>query len=289
MTKMDIVMSVVPIHHRCTALRFPGLSDLKTLITAVLLLIVGSTHTYAGIQSSASGEPLLEHARVTDFANKVERTLANSGARVAIIARAGRPENQLPDGVRYTHVAFAVYSAIRKQDGTEQTGYAIYNLYQQPNEPDTSTLVQDYPYQFFAPVTTLKAGIIIPVPEVQKRLLQTISSDQYLTLHNPKYSVISNPYNNQTQNCTEFTLNVLQAAIYQTFDMAYVKSVTREHFSAKQLDTSLLSMLAAAAFVEGVTLTDHSGPVKTTTFGSIENYLSRYDLVKQVFHLSEST
>lgn len=254
----------------------------------LLLLTIGIPHANAGNQSSTSGEPLLEPTRVASFARQVERALANTGARVAIIGRAGRPANQLPDGVRYTHVAFAVYSSISKQDGTTQPGYAIYNLYQQADNPDKSMLVQDYPYEFFAPVATLTAGIIVPVPEVQKRLLQTITSDVYGSLHNPKYSVISNPYNNKTQNCTEFTLNVLQAAIYETKDMSYVKSVTRDHFTAKKLATNPFKLLAAAAFLEAFTMTDHPGPVETTTFGSIENYLSSFNLVSTVFHLKES-
>ena len=261
-----------------------------TIITAVLLLLaIDSPCVYAGVQSGASTEPLLEPVRVARFAKQVERTLAGSGARVAIIARAGRPQHQLPEGVRYTHVAFAVYSTISKDNGTTQPGYAVYNLYQQPDNPDKSSLVQDYPYEFFAPVTTLTAGVIVPVPEVQKRLLQTITGDSYKSLHNPNYSVISNPYNNKTQNCTEFTLNVLQAAIYQNSEMSYVKAVTRDHFNAKQLDTNPLKLIAAAAFLEAITLTDHPGPVETVTFGSIESYLSSYDLIKHVFHLKEAS
>jgi len=119
----------------------------------ILFFVMSASGAYAGVESGATSEPILEPARVASFANLVEKTLADSGARVAIVARNGRPESQLPEGVQYTHVAFAVYSTIALQDGTTKPGYVMYNLYQQARQPDRSILMQDYPYHFFAPCT----------------------------------------------------------------------------------------------------------------------------------------
>ncbi len=98
------------------------------------------------------------------------------GARVAILARVGRPPAEMPEGMHFTHVSFAVYSQITTFNGRIVPGYAIYNEYQSNEKPDTSSLVQDFPVDFFAGVATLEAGVIIPSPELQKRLLQTIAS-----------------------------------------------------------------------------------------------------------------
>ena len=60
-----------------------------------------------------------------------------------------------------THAAFAVYSDITTQDGRHLKGYATFNEYQSDAEPDTSSLVQDYPVDFYASVARLEAGVIL--------------------------------------------------------------------------------------------------------------------------------
>jgi len=144
----------------------------------------------------------------------VERKLAAEGARVAIVARMGRPLSEMPEGMYFTHVAFAVYSNITVADGTSVPGYAIYNLYQRDDKPSVSQLVQDFPVDFFAGVAQLEAGILIPSHELQQRLLEVIGSPTYVSLHEPRYSLIANPYTLGRQNCTEFVLDVVNAAIY---------------------------------------------------------------------------
>ena len=264
---------------------FAGWCTMASRVVVMMLMLV--TTNAVGGQSNAGQEPILEAERVAKFAKYVEMTLANKGARVAILARAGRHDNELPPGIRYTHVAFAVYSTITLEDGSSQPGYAIYNLYQKADAPHVSHLVQDYPFGFFAGVPTLRAGIIVPVAEVQKRLLQTITSDSYQLMHNPVYSAIANPYNNQTQNCTEFTLNVLNAAIYETDNMALIKSALRDHYSAMSLDINPLKLFIGAAASREITLVDHPGNAETATFGSMVRYMSKFNLLKETIHLTE--
>ncbi len=84
--------------------------------------------------------------------------------RVAILARMGRPLSEMPEGMYFTHVAFAVYSNITLADGSNVPGYAIYILYQKNDRPNLSDLVQDYPVDFFSGVAELEAGILIPSP-----------------------------------------------------------------------------------------------------------------------------
>ena len=230
---------------------------------------------------------MLPAEQIAAFSKKMEKELAKHGARVAIVARTGRPSQDLPAGVRYTHVAFAIYSMIEMESGTRQPGYAIYNLYQQADKPGRSQLIQDYPFDFFAAVPELRAGIIIPVPQLQQRLLQLITSDSYESLHNPVYSLLANPFNNQTQNCTEFTLNVLQASIYQTDEIDMIKRSLNDHFSPYRVKVNPLKLAAGAILADGVALTDHPGPVQTTTFTSIASYLQQFDLVDKIIELNE--
>ena len=85
---------------------------------------------------------------------------------------------------------------------------------------------------FFTEVEVLEAGAIIPSRELQKRLLKVIVSPTYRKLHNPEYSVIANPFTLDYQNCTEHTLDVIVAAIYQTDDLRFIKANEKAYFSA---------------------------------------------------------
>lgn len=86
---------------------------------------------------------------IISFSKKVERVLGSTGARVAIIARIGRPVSELPEGMRFTHVAFAVYSEITTVNGEKVMGYVMHNLYQQDAQSNVSYLAQDFPIDFF--------------------------------------------------------------------------------------------------------------------------------------------
>lgn len=244
-------------------------------------LISLNTHAAAGFSagSSQAGEEIhFKPEQVIGFAKKVERTLASKGARVAILARMGRPLSELPEGMHFTHVAFAVYSQITTADGRKLPGYSIYNLYQKEDRPDVSELVQDFPVDFFAGVAQLEAGIIVPSPELQARLLQTITSPAYQALHEPQYSVIANPFTLGRQNCTEFVLDVVNSAIYQTSDIKTIKANEKAFFSAQPVHVNPFKLMLGAMFSKEVSTSDQpSGIAETATFEKLAEYLGKYD------------
>lgn len=259
----------------------------RTQWRAAIRLVLGIVVAVSGAWTDAasfSGNPGAPGAQarftpeqVIALAKQVERTLAGKGARVAIIARMGRPRAEMPEGMHFTHAAFAVYSQIATRDGRTLHGYAIYNEYQNDDRPDTSSLVQDYPADFFASVAELEAGILIPSAELQARLLATIGSPTYQTLHEPRYSAIANPYTEGRQNCTEFVLDVINAAIYETADIRRIKAATRQYFVAQDVNVSPLKLLLGGLFSAEVSLSDHPGTPVTATFETIGAYLLKYD------------
>jgi len=235
------------------------------------------------VSSQSGGESHFTAEQVVAFSKQVEKALAAKGARVFIIARVGRPAGELPPGIRYTHTAIGVYSLITTGDGRQVPGYAIYNLYQREKKPDSSELVQDFPADFFAGVYDLKAGIIIPTPALQRRLLEVVGSDTWRRLHNPHYSAIANPYNSRYQNCTEHTLDVINAAIYRTDDVRQIKANERAYFEAQKVEVSPLKMLLGTMFMPDITTADHHGGIYTATFTTIANYLQAYGLMQEQF------
>ncbi len=223
---------------------------------------------------------------VDKFAKEVELFAAKEGTRAFIIGRVGRPEKDLPKGIKFTHTAIAVYSSITLESGETVKGYAIHNLYQKENQLDKSELVIDYPVDFFWGVNSLKAGIIIPTPDLQQRIVEVFANDQDKQIHNENYSVIANPFNNTFQNCTEHTLNIVNAGIYQTTDIEQLKSNATQHFKPQKVKASPFKLMLGNWFVDDVSTKDHSGKVYTTTFTTLGKYLQNNDLLSKAITLN---
>ena len=252
-----------------------------------VITIIFSYHATAN-SSAANGEIHFSSEDIKVFAKNVEKTLAKQGARVAILSRIGRPDEEMPVGLNYTHVGFAVYSSIQTEDGQSQPGYVIYNLYQKADDLDHSELIRDFPFDFYSAVYKLKTGVIIPKPALQEKLLQVLNSETYHNLHNPNYSAIANPFNSQFQNCTEHTMDVIQAALYQTDNKNQIKANLKQYFEPYTVPYNGFTVILGAMFSEDVAASDHqTSPFKTATYGSIKNYFQTYDLAQHIFELGK--
>ncbi|MGI9420865.1 MAG: DUF2145 domain-containing protein [Geminicoccaceae bacterium] len=254
-------------------------------IAATLFAIAGLTGA-ADAGSRQSDNPTLPIEEVSAFADRVQKELAAQGAHVALVARVGRDPAQLPDGIAYTHVGIWVYSDIEMADGRKVRGYAVRNLYQRADDLNVSDLIQDYPADFFAGAYSLDAGIIVPDPRLQAKLLDVINAPTYEKLHNPRYSVVANPDSNAFQNCTEHTLNLLMAALYDTDDMARIKANTKAHFRPQTIEISPLKRLVGPMVMDGVTMSDHARTVRTTTFTTIADFMKGHDLAEDAYRLT---
>lgn len=247
------------------------------MIVAVLCLLI-TVGVHAG--SQAPSKSVFQPEQVIDFAKQVEQYAADQQAYAFIIGRVGRPQKDLPKGIQFTHTAVAVYSAIELDDGTTEYGYAIHNLYQRADNPGQSDIVVDYPVDFFWGAQTLKAGIVIPTPAVQQQIIALISEQKHLALHNPRYSVVANPFNSERQNCTEFTLDMLQSAMYQTQDVKRIKANNQAYFTPQRVRISPLKLAVGSMVSDGLTTSDHRGKVRTATFTTIARYLNQYNLTQ---------
>lgn len=261
---------------------------------ALLFLLLGSiTSADAAGFSDGFSNPGVETRftaeQIIRFSKQIERLLAAKGARVAIVSRMGRPLAEMPEGMHFTHAGFAVYSEITTSDGRKLPGYAMFNMYQNNDRPDTSSLVQDYPVDFFAGAAVLEAGVIIPSAELQRRLLEVIASPTYAALHEPHYSAIASPYSLGKQNCTEFVLDVINAAIYQTSSIKLIKASEKVYFKAQKVNVNPLKLMFGAMFSAEIATSDHSGEPVTATFETIAEYLEKYDEGSEVLTVFPET
>lgn len=249
-----------------------------TLLVSCFLLI-SSSQLWAG--SKASQDIKFKPDEIKKFIKQVEMFAATNRAMVFIIARVGQPEKSLPEGVSFTHTALAVYSSIELETGEVVKGYAIHNLYQLDSQPDKSSLVVDYPVDFFWGADSLKAGIIIPTENLQRLIVDVLLKKQNYLLHNRNYSVISNPFNSQFQNCTEHTLDIINAAVYQTIDVDQIKKNTQAHFKPERIKINPVSRLFGNLLMKDFTTHDHSRRIYTTTFSTIAKYLNMNSLIEK--------
>lgn len=263
---------------------------MRYLILTVFILALSLTNAFAG-NASGSGngaQPLHFTAEeVATFAKKVEKSLADKGARVAIVGRVGRDRDDLPNGINYTHVAYWVYSTIKTEDGRTVPGYHIYNLYQRDDDLDVSDLINDFPVDFFAGVYNLDAGIIIPKPEVQDAILKLIASGKHQDLHNPAYSVVASPFNDDYQNCTEYTLDILMSALHETQNMDDLKAMAKDDFQGQAVRMGPFKMLFGPLFVEDFKTRDHDGVIQTATFTTLAQFMKNKNLVDHFYAVRE--
>ncbi|QOL25616.1 DUF2145 domain-containing protein [Thalassotalea sp. LPB0316] len=261
------------------------MGKLKKLINA--LIAISMTIALPAFAGSAQTSEIKHSVEsVEKFAKQVERYAANKGARAFIIGRVGRPESELPKGIKFTHTAIAIYSSIELDTGEIVKGYAVHNLYQKEGQLDKSELIIDYPVDFFWGVDALKAGIIIPAPALQERIIALIAEGKDSLLHNENYSVIANPFNNEFQNCTEHTLNIVNASIYQTTDVTQLKANTKAHFKPQRIKVNPVKLMLGNIFVDDVSTSDHGRKIYTTTFTSIGGYLQENELLSEAVVLT---
>ena len=116
-----------------------------------------------------------------------------------------------------------------------------------------------------------------------RRLASVIFSDTYASLHNPAYSAISNPFTPELQNCTEFVLDAINAAVYDTVDHRRLKANAAAYFEPQPVALHGPVRFLSVLFSPGIAVSDHQGPVRIATFRSIARYLREHGLADEVF------
>ena len=224
--------------------------------------------------------------QAADFSKQMERDLAAKGARVAMVFRAGRMRDQLPEGIAYTHGAFWVYRDIRTADGQTMKGYAVYNLYagDGKNWPKVeSRLVQDFPLDFTRGSTVDDMAVIVPSPEMQRRILAVIDSPTYEAVHNPAYSLVANPWTRKYQNCNNFMLNVVAAAIWNTDDPNRITANLKAHYKPTVVKANGLMRFFGPIADQRLRTDDQDSTIRTATYESMAQFMRDNQLLQEAY------
>lgn len=269
----------------------------RALLAAIAVLaLAGCASTGGGsvpLPGSAqqAGVPHLNAEQAAAFSKQIEHDLAAKGARLAIVFRTGEPRETLPEGITYTHGGFWAYVPIATEDSRVLHGYAIYNLYHGDGKTlavDKSYLHQDFPFDFASASGVDDVGIIIPTPEMQRRILAIMDSPDYRKLHIEAYSLVSNPLDIKYQNCNEFMLDIIASAAWQTTDMAQIKANLKKHFKPTVVKTSALERMFAPMMHKEIKTDDQGKHIVTATYDSMAAFMKDNGLLQTAYVLKRA-
>lgn len=217
---------------------------------------------YTGyVASTDSGDPLFPRETLEDYGQQILDELNAKDVKLAVISRSGQAREKLPEGVMFTHSAFFRRNANGRYD--------VYNLYHGEENRLRSTLVTDTPADFLRLLQERDAGILIPDAETQDLLYDFLESPDYPAVHQPDYSLISNPFDLRWQNCNELMLYAIAGAIWETTDREVLRQNLTETITPTELKVSPLKRHFGPMIDERLILDDHGEKVSTTTFGTL--------------------
>jgi hypothetical protein len=242
--------------------------------------------------AALSAEPALAPEEAAAFSKQIERDLAARGARVAIVFRTGQPLDELPEDLRYLHGALWVYREVPFVDGTTQRGYVVYRL--KPGDgvalPLTeSTLEQTWPLDFVRESATDDVGVIVPSPEMQRRILVIVGGPRYAALHNPRYSLIANPHEGINQSESTLMLAVVAAAAWNNDDPDQMTANLRAHFQPETADVSATWRVVAPLADERLRTDDQRGGITTATYRSLAAFMEKHKLLAASYMIKRDT
>lgn len=241
--------------------------------------------------SGRTPHPHLTAEQAARFSKQIEQTLADKGARVAIVFRTGRTRDKLPKGISYTHGAFWAYVPITLTSGERVNGYAVYNLYHGDGTTlakDRSYLAQDFPIDFVRGTAVDDVAVIIPSPEMQRRIVQIMASPSYAALHNPSYSLIANPLETKYQNCNSFMLNVIAAAAWETTGPQQIRANLAQHYKPTRIAVGPVQRLIGPMADSRLKTDDHKGKLATATYESMSAFMQKNGLLTDSFVLNRT-
>jgi hypothetical protein len=131
-------------------------------------------------------------------------------------------------------------------------------------------------------------AVIVPSPEMQRRLLTVIESPTYGKMHNPSYSLVANPLSPKHQNCNTFMLNVIAAAAWTTDDLQQVYANLRAHYRPTGVKAGLLMRAFGPMTDPRLKTDDHRGPIRTATYESISAFMAQNGLLQESYVLNRA-
>ena len=130
-----------------------------------------------------------------------------------------------------------------------------------------------------------EVGVILPSPEMQRRLWMMLASEADEALHQPDYSLLSNPHDPRYQNCNEYLLDVVAAAAWETTDREQIKANLTAWFEPAPIRTGMFERLLGPSVDDRIRVEDQRGRIRTTTFSALARFTSEHQLSREAYEI----
>lgn len=247
---------------------------MKATLLLTLALAAGAAH--AGRTCEAKAPEAVNIQRAMTLAEHTARALDASGAQVVVLARAGQDLSRY--GLAWSHLGLAYrddrqWRVVHKLNHCGSARAALYR--------------QGLGEFFLDDLHEYKAGIVVPAPAVQAKLLETLRDNARVTrLNTPAYSMLAYPWAQRYQQSNQWALETLAMAQEPA-------ATTRERAQAwlmlqgyepTTLRLGALTRLGARATAANIAFDDHPNEkrftdrIETVTVDSVFAWLNRSGL-----------
>lgn len=174
----------------------------RTLQIAALALALASGGAHAG-RSCERQAPRAENVqRAMSLAERTARALDDSGAQVAIVARAGQDLSRY--GLSYSHLGL-VY-----KDGAR---WRVAHKLNDCGSAQAAVFRQGLGEFFLDDLFDYRAAVVVLAPELQQHLLPALADNTQLArLHTGAYSMVAYAWGQRYQQSNQWALETLAAA-----------------------------------------------------------------------------
>lgn len=245
--------------------------------TLLFLLLIQGVQAQAGTACNAA--PTTEQAFVKGMvlAEKTRAALDASGAEVALLARVGQDLSSY--GVRYSHIAYVW------RDHPLGRWLVVHEL----NECGTarSALFNQGLANFFMDdLFAYESLVVIPGPASQRRLGAMLASPAPLTMHTPRYNMLSYAWSDKYQNSNQWVLESYAAGMAEQ-PAASRRDAQRwlktANFAPRTVRVSSIKRLGARVVRANVAFDDHpferrmAGQIDTITVEAVVDFIKQQD------------
>ena len=260
---------------------------------AALLLGSGlcvSPAAYAGRTCDAPPQlPKLQ--TLQNSLNLAERTLAAldaSGQSVVVLARAGQDLGKY--GLNYSHLGFAYKQPQRSADGRPGHVWRVVHKLNKCGTADAYVYRQGLGEFFLDDLWRFEAAWVVPLPEVQDRLLTALTTtgpaSRALAMNSKPYSIVSYAWGGKYQQSNQWAIETLAATMDpQITSREQAQAWLRfKGYEPTMLKLGPLTRLGGRATAANVAFDDHpndkrfSDRIETVTVDSVFQWLQRSGL-----------
>ena len=258
-----------------------GRSEMKPLLPLLitpLLLLAGAVDAQAG--QACEDKPLGpgEVIRSMNLAQRTVQALESSGARVALVSRAGQDLSRY--GVRYSHMGIVV------RDHPQGRWTVVHEL------NDCGTAASGLYYEgmgnfFLTDLYRHEAQLVIPGPAAQERIAQVFATRTPQRMHEGHYNMLAYVYSTKYQNSNQWVLESLAAAMAPPGQVetrgeaqAWMRSL---RFQPLTVEVPAATRLGGRMFRANVAFDDHpfdrrmAGQIDTVTTDSVVRFVRMTD------------